>query len=91
MTYLVTFNHQTTADGMKIESNTRLPIERKKLDTNNIVTLNSNDNTIKFNRLGCYKVSFTVSAKIINENSFNSNKDFITISLRLINTDNIYR
>ena len=90
MAYLVNFNHQTTVDGMKIETNTRLPIERKELDTDNIVTLNTNDNTIKFNRLGCYKVSFIVSAKIINENEFNPNKDFITIGLRLVNTDSIY-
>lgn len=89
--YLVTYNDITSQDGIKIESENRLPIKRCELDLTNLITLNTN-NTINFNTAGYYKITIIISAypKKENENTFDKTKDFVTLGLREINTDNIY-
>lgn len=87
---IVTFNALDDPDGIAISTNNRLPIDRKELDTNNIVTINSNEKTIKFNKNGTYKITFTVSAKVKTNINFDSKEDFVTIAFRQLNTDNIY-
>lgn len=87
---IVTFNALDDPDGIAISTNSRLPIDRKELDTDNIVTLNTNEKTMKFNKVGTYKITFTVSAKVKTNTNFDSKEDFATIALRQLNTDNIY-
>lgn len=89
--YLITFNAGTTYDGLAVNSNDRLPIDRKELDDNNLITLNTDEETIKFNKVGHYRISFNVSARALpNDTIFDKTKDIISIGLREINTDNIY-
>lgn len=89
--YLVTFNGEVTKDGVEVPINTNLPITRKEIDITNLVTLNTHDNTIKFNEAGYYKVTFIVSSAIKKGGlDFNPNTDFVTIGFRQKNTDNIY-
>ena len=87
--YLVTFNASTEENGISIEPNGRLPIDRKEIITN-LITLND-DETIKFNEAGHYKLTFIVSTYTqTNDIAFDQHKDFISIDFRQINTDNIY-
>ena len=89
--YLVTFNDGTSSDGIPVPSNERLPIERLELDISNIVTLDSNDDTIQFNVAGYYKITFTVSAytKETSE-EFDPTNDFVTLAFRLVDKDDIF-
>ena len=86
--YLVTFN-----GGLDLEApkNTNLPITREELDLTNLVTLNTTDNTIKFNEVGYYKITFIASAYTKqNGAAFNPDTDFVTIGFRQKDTDLIY-
>lgn len=88
--YLVTFNPSIIEEGIAIEPNNRLPIDRKEIDITNLITLNE-DETIKFNETGYYKLTFIVSAYIQAEDiTFDPHRDFVSIGFRQINTDNIY-
>lgn len=88
--YLVTFNGKPSTVGISISPLNRLPIERSELDVDNLATLDQVENTIRFNLVGYYKITFVVSARIEPENPFSSESDFITIGFRQINTDNVY-
>lgn len=89
--YLVTFNDGSSEDGIPVNSEDRLPINRKELDIYNLITLDSNEQTIKFNLVGYYKISFIISARVLKTDTvFDPKEDFISIGLRLENTDNIY-
>lgn len=89
--YLVTFNNGTTFEGIPVNSGERLPIDRAELNSKNIVTLDTGEELIKFNKIGYYKVTFIISARVLPANTdFDENKDFVTIGLRLVGTDNIY-
>lgn len=86
--YIVSFNFDYPSDGKEINIKNRLPLERKELDTDNIIILDSNNNTIKFNKIGHYKINITVNARIPITNDIKN--DFITLAFRKIDTDNIY-
>ena len=87
--YIVTFN--ALNDGLLIKQNSRLPLNRIELDIDNIIDLDINENTIKFNQIGYYKISYIVSAMVKRTgDAFNKDTDFVTLGLRLLNTDNIY-
>lgn len=90
--YLVSYNLITYPnDGAEVTVQGRIPISRVEIDTNNIVTLNTNDNTIKFNKAGFYKVKFIVNGYIKNIGSpLDPTKDFVTIGFRQTGTDNTY-
>lgn len=87
--YIVTFNVGDTE--VLVNQSSRLPLNRLELDIDNIVDLNVNENTIKFNQIGYYKISYIVSAMTQKSGAtFDKNTDFVTIGFRLLNTDNIY-
>lgn len=87
--YLVTFN--TKDEGVEIENGTSLKIDRKELDDTNLISLDNTNNTIKFNKIGYYKVSFIASVSITKDNvDFNPNTDFVTLGFRQKDTDLIY-
>lgn len=87
--YLVSFNHNYPIDGYEIFEDERLPIERKELDTDNIITLDNNE--IKFNKIGYYKITFTAYVTVPYFNgSYDPNIDFVSLGFRQSNTDNIY-
>lgn len=89
--YLVTYNDGTYPDGLNIKVEERIPIDRIELDVDNLVTLNNVEKTLSFNQVGYYKISYIISSMIKEtNNNFNPDTDFISIGLRLLNTDNIY-
>ena len=81
----------TITEGVNISSGKRIPINRVEIDTDNIITLNKNESTLKFNNIGYYKISIILSASIYPTNpNFDSKNDFISFGLRLVDTDEIY-
>lgn len=89
--YIVTFNDGKSANGIKIESKKRIPIDRMELDVSNLTTLDSTNKTIKFNETGYYKITFTISAyPAVNDIEFDPTKDIVSVGFRQINTDNAY-
>lgn len=89
--YIVTFNDNFTSDGISIPSNQRLPLNRKEIDTNNIITLDEVNNTIKFNKIGYYKITFTISAyPEVTSLDFDPDTDIVSVGFRKTNTDNSY-
>ena len=89
--YIVTYNTNQFVDGIPVDSEERLPIDRVELDVDQLVTVDSNDETIKFNQIGYYKISFMVSARSLKtDTKFEPESDFVSIGFRQVNTDNIY-
>lgn len=69
----------------------RISLTRKEIDAQNILELDTNNNLIAFNKNGTYKVTIILYGYCkTSKDSFDENKDFISIGLRGINTDNIY-
>lgn len=89
--YFVTFNDGTSQDGIPVNTNSPLPIDRKELDITNLVTLDTTNQTLKFNEIGYYRISIIASAySKKTDTKFEPDNDFVTIGLRQLNTDNIY-
>lgn len=89
--YLVTYNDGTSQSGIPVESESRLPIDRNELDPSSLVTLDSENETIKFNVVGHYKISAIVSAYPLKTDAqFNPATDFVSVGFRMVGTDNIY-
>lgn len=88
--YLATFNDGTSQDGITVPTNEALPINYKELDLTNLVTLDTTNNTIKFNSAGYYKLTFIISAYVKKDTTFNPDTDFVSIGFRKLDTDNIY-
>lgn len=89
--YIVTFNDGTFKDGIPVASSSTLPLDRVELDTNTIITLNQATSTIKFNEIGTYKITFTVSAyPEVTGIDFDPTKDYVSIGFRQSQTEQIY-
>lgn len=89
--YIVTFNDSTSAEGIPVTNNDRLPLDRLELDISNLVTLNSDEETLKFNVAGYYKITFIISGYAQQtDTEFDLTKDFISIGFRQVDTDNIF-
>ena len=89
--YIVTYNENTNPDGIEISVQRAIPYTRKELDLTNLITLDTINNTIKFNVAGYYKVNMIISAFIKPENNtIDKTSDFVTIGLREKNSDNVY-
>ena len=89
--YFVTFNDGTREDGVPIAAGERLPISRAEIDVSNLAQLDTTNKTIKFNKIGYYNITFTVSAYTKQTNTdFDPTKDLVALGFRLINTDNLY-
>ena len=88
--YLATFKSDKI-EGIEVLENMRIPLTKKEIDTENILELDTNNNLIAFNKNGTYKVTIILYGYCkTSKDSFDENKDFISIGLRGINTDNIY-
>ena len=88
MAYVAKFVDNFTDDGIEVKIMEDIPISRKEIDNKNIVTLNNNK--IKFNKAGHYKISFKVNAYVKKDNVFDPSKDFVAIGFKPNNSDNIY-
>ena len=87
--YLTTFNNIENNEYV-VNEDDRIPISKKENDIYNICTLDSKNNTIKFNIQGNYKISFKIHATLHCYNTYTMDNRFISIGLREINTDNTY-
>lgn len=68
-----------------------MPIGRLKLDISDIVTLDTNEETIRFNVAGYYKITFTVSAYAQqSDTDFDPTKYFVALGFRLVSKDDIF-
>ncbi len=89
--YIVSFNDDDTGNGIPVLSNNRLPLSRLELNIDNLIALDDDNNTIKFNEIGYYKVSFTISAyPLVNDLDFDPTTDIVSIGFKETNTDNVY-
>lgn len=76
--------------GMEIASNARLPLNRMEAKHENIITLDSDTNTIQFAQTGLYYVTFTINAYIKKAGTdFAPKTDFVAVSFRENGTDRI--
>ena len=80
--YLVKYDENPTDEGIRVESRARLPFTRVEMDPNNYLTLNA-DNTIKFNKIGWYRVTMIISAyaNYADNQAFNQDTDFVAVGL----------
>lgn len=86
--YLATFVDNYPTLGLKVAPNESIPITRIEITTSNICSLNNN--IIKFNKLGHYKISFKVVAYTKTDTNFNPNEDFVALAFKPKDSDNIY-
>ena len=91
-TYIITFNQNYTDEGIEVKENNRLPLEQKGVDSDNICTLNTTSNTLKFKHTGTYKIDFTVSCyvKPKDENTFSIEDDFMSVGFREIGGEIVF-
>lgn len=89
--YLVTFNDETHPNGIEVNPNNNIPLERLELDVSNIILLDSTNNLIKFNIPGYYKITFIVNAyPEVHTTDFDPTKDIVAIGFRETETDHVY-
>ena len=89
--YVAKFNDGMPTNGITVLENGRLPIDREEANVTNLITLDTANETIKFNEPGLYKITFTVCAYISTTNqAFNPDTDFISIGFRKVNSDSIF-
>ncbi len=86
--YVVSFNQAYPKDGLAVLPNASLPLNRKEIDTDSIITLENN--TIKFNKVGYYHISFAVNGYAPCVDPFNETTDFISVGFRKVGSDNVY-
>lgn len=84
--FIISYNDDPNnfpAEGKEIPSNGRLPLMRLELDYGDIIVLDSNDNTIQFNKTGIYKVTFTTNAYVKKSGQdFDPSVDFVSVAFR---------
>lgn len=81
---------QFPTEGEEIQSGARLPLMRMELDNGGVVSLDTSDNTFKFNYVGVYQVTFTANiyAKKSGQD-FDQSVDFASIALRDVTSGEI--
>lgn len=91
-TYIITFNQNYTDEGTEVLENTRLPLQQKGVDSDNICTLDAVNNTLKFSLTGTYKIDFTVSlyVKQKDTNAFNLSNDFASVGFRKVGSEIVF-
>lgn len=87
--YIITFDDNYPEEGYEVKELEKLPLTRKEIESGNVCTVNNN--TIKFSKIGFYKIKFNVSAYVeyLND-TFDFHTDFVSIGFRAINSENIY-
>lgn len=91
-TYIITFNQNYTDEGTEVLENTRLPLQQKGVDSDNICTLDTANNTLKFSLAGTYKIDFTVSLYIKQKdtNTFSLSDDFASVGFRKVGSEIVF-
>ena len=91
-TYIITFNQNYSDDGTEVLENSRLPLQQKGVDSDNICTLDTTNNTLKFALTGTYKIDFTVSlyVKQKDTNTFSLSDDFASVGFRKVDNNVVF-
>ena len=91
-TYIITFNPNYTDEGVEVLENTRLPLQQKGVDSDNISTLDTANNTLKFALTGTYKIDFTVSLYVKQKDigAFSLDNDFASVGFRKVDGDIVF-
>ena len=91
-TYIITFNQNYSDDGTEVLENSRLPLQQKGVDSDNICTLDTANNTLKFALTGTYKIDFTVSLYIKQKdtNTFSLSDDFASVGFRKVDNNVVF-
>lgn len=79
--------------GMEIKSGGRLPLKRLDISSTreNLIQLNSNEDTIQFNEIGTYEIIFTLNGNILQtEDPADIKTDFISVGFRAVDADEVY-
>ena len=91
--FIISYNNDPNnfpENGLEIRTGERLPLMRLELDNGEAISLNTDDNTVTFNKTGVYFVTFSVNAYILPEASdFSAKTDFISIAFKEIGTEKI--
>ena len=88
-TYIAKFIDTFKAEGIEVKEMENVPLTRKEIDTKNTVTVENN--TIKFTKIGHFKVSFKVNAYVKKSGAdFDASKDFVALGFKPKDSDNIY-
>lgn len=91
--YIISYNDDPNnfpIEGKEIPSNGRLPLMRLELDYGDIIELDSNDNTIQFNKTGVYSVTFTTNAYVKKTGEqFDPSTDFVSVAFKEAGNENI--
>lgn len=78
--------------GMEIKSGGRLPLRRMDITSTreNIIQLNSNEDTIQFNEIGTYEIIFTFNGNILLTDNYDIKTDFVSVGFRAVDADEVY-
>ncbi len=91
--YIISYNDDPTqfpVSGEEIVSNGRLPLMRLELHSGSIITLDSTDNTIQFNKTGIYYIIFTTNAYVKRtQTEFDPKTDFVSVAFREVDSEKI--
>ncbi len=92
-TYILSYNDDPNnfpIQGLEIASGERLPLMRQELVQGDIVTLDSTDNTIQFNKTGVYHIIFSFNGYVKKtDTAFNPTTDFVSVAFREVDSDRI--
>ncbi len=91
--YIISYNDDPTTfpvSGEEIKSNGRLPLMRLELHSGSIITLDTTDNTIQFNKTGIYYITFTTNAYVKRtQTEFDPKTDFVSVAFREVDSEKI--
>lgn len=91
--FIVSYNDNPNTfpvDGLEIASGTRLSLNRLELDQGGVITLDTDDNSIKFTQTGVYMITFSINAYVKKTGvDFSHKTDFVAVSFREVNSEKI--
>ncbi len=86
----ITFDIEDPITGIRVNKNTRLPLDIKLSDEEEYFVLNKDENTITIKNPGTYRIDFIVYACSINDTDFVKARDIITIGFKKPNETTVY-
>ncbi len=91
--FVLSYNDDPTdfpQEGLEIKSGAKLPLNRLELNHNDLVLLDSGNNTIRFAETGLYFVQFSTNAYVKKTGAdFDPKTDFVAVSFRELGTERI--
>ncbi len=87
---VLTSNKNVPDDGLKIDSDYRLPLEASTFDNTNSFYVTNRNNTITFLKAGTYKIEFIVQAHATNQSNSQDGSNIISIGFRKIEESTVY-